>query len=135
MSRREDETVKARLVLKRYNQKEDINYEESFSPLAVLKPSYQDSLETFKARLIIKGYNQKKDIDYEETFSLLAMLMSIRILLANVVYLDFEYCKWTSKQHFQMAVLKNTSIYMEQLEWFKIKDQEHKFCKLKTFFL
>jgi hypothetical protein len=44
----------------------------------------------YKARLVAKGFWQVQGVDYDETFSPIAMFKSIRILLAIVVFHDYE---------------------------------------------
>jgi len=44
----------------------------------------------FKARLVFKNYKQKQEIDFDETFLLIALLKFIRILLAIVIYYNYE---------------------------------------------
>jgi hypothetical protein len=39
---------------------------------------------------VVKGFKQIHDIDYDETFPLITMLKFVQILLAIVVYFDYE---------------------------------------------
>ena len=87
-------------------------------------------VETFKARLVAKGYTQKKGINYEETFSPVAMLKSIQILLVVATSLDYEIWQMDVKTAFLNGSLEE-DIYMQQLEGFIARGQEHMACKLK----
>ena len=87
-------------------------------------------VETFKARLVTKGYTQKKGIDYEETFSPVAMLNSIRILLFVTASLDYKIWQMDVKTTFLNGNLEE-DIYLQQLEGFIVKGQEHMVCKLQ----
>ena len=87
-------------------------------------------LETFKVRLVVKGYTQKQGIDYDKTFSPVAMLKSIRILLSNAAYYDYEIWQIDVKTAFLNGNLEE-EIYMLQSEGFMAKNQEHMVCKLK----
>ena len=87
-------------------------------------------VETFKARLVAKGYTQKEGIDYEETFSLVAMLKSILILLAIAASLDYKIWQMDVKTAFLNGSLEE-DIYMQQLEGFIDRGQEHMACKLQ----
>ena len=58
------------------------------------------NVQTYKARLVAKGFTQTQGVDYEETFSPVAMLKSIRILLAIVVYYDYEIWQMDVKTAF-----------------------------------
>ena len=71
----------------------------------------------FKSRLVAKGFKQTHGIDYDETFSPIVMLNYIRILLAIIVYYDYEI--W--KMNFKIAFLNGNlleDVYMTQLEGF-----------------
>jgi Reverse transcriptase (RNA-dependent DNA polymerase) len=48
------------------------------------------NLTTYKARLVAKGFKQIQGVDYDETFSPVAMFKSTQILLAIVVFHDYE---------------------------------------------
>ena len=50
-------------------------------------------IETYKTRLVAKDFKQRQKIDYDEIFSPVAMLKSIRIMLAIIVYYDYEIWK------------------------------------------
>ena len=77
-----------------------------------------------------KGYTQKEGIDYEETFSPVAMLKSIRIILAVAASLDYEIWQMDVKITFLNGSLEE-DIYMQQLEGFIARGQEHMACKLQ----
>ena len=52
---------------------------------------YMDgNIQTYKSRLVAKGYRERYGVDYDETFSHVVMIKSIRIMLAIVVYFDYE---------------------------------------------
>ena len=87
-------------------------------------------VETFKAILVAKGYTQKEGIDYEETFSPVAMLKSIQILLAVAASLDYEIWQMDVKITILNGSLEE-DIYMQQLEGFIVRGQEHMACKLQ----
>ena len=87
-------------------------------------------VETLKARLVAKGYTQKEGIDYEETFSPIALLKSIQILLVVAVSLDYEIWQMDIKTTFLNGSLEE-DIYMQQLEGFIARGQEHMACKLQ----
>ena len=76
-----------------------------------------------------KGYTQKEGIDYEETFLPIAMLKSIWILLAIAASLDYEIWHMDVKTTFLNDSLEE-DIYMQQLEGFIARGQEHMTCKL-----
>ncbi|KAL2531771.1 Uncharacterized protein Adt_05122 [Abeliophyllum distichum] len=72
-------------------------------------------VETFKTRLVTKSFTKREGIDYEETFSSVAMLKSIRILLSIVAHYDLRCGKWMSRRLFLMVILKNVSIWYNQM--------------------
>ena len=77
-----------------------------------------------------KCYSQKEGIYYEETFSPVAMLKSLRILLAVAASLDYEIWQMDVKIAFLNGSLED-DIYMQQLEGFIARGQEHMACKLQ----
>jgi Reverse transcriptase (RNA-dependent DNA polymerase) len=48
------------------------------------------NLTVYKACLVAKGFTQVEEIVYDETFSPVAKFQSIRILLAIVVFYNYE---------------------------------------------
>ncbi|GKB28092.1 retrotransposon protein, putative, ty1-copia subclass [Tanacetum coccineum] len=62
-----------------------------------------------------KGFTQTLGIDYEETFSPVADIRAIRILIAIVVFYDYEIWKIDVKTAFLNGYL-NEEVYMEQPE-------------------
>ena len=77
-----------------------------------------------------KGYTQKEGIDYEETFSPVAMLKSIRIILDVATSQDCENWRMDVNTSILNASLEE-DIYMQQLEGFIARGQEHMACKLQ----
>jgi hypothetical protein len=54
------------------------------------KTDTDGNVHMYKTQLVVKVFKQINGIDYDETFSPVAMLKSVRILLAIVVYFDYE---------------------------------------------
>nr|GFB17174.1 retrotransposon protein, putative, Ty1-copia subclass [Tanacetum cinerariifolium] len=54
------------------------------------KTNMDGAVYIFKARLVAKGFTQTYGVDYEETFSRVADIRAIRILIAIVMYYDYE---------------------------------------------
>ncbi|GJS27866.1 retrotransposon protein, putative, ty1-copia subclass [Tanacetum coccineum] len=57
-------------------------------------------VHTYKARLVAKGYTQTYRVDYEETFLPVADIRDIRILIAIVVFYDYEIWQMDVKTAF-----------------------------------
>ena len=55
-----------------------------------MKTDKDEIIIVFKSRLVAKDFKQIHGIDYDETFSPIAMLKCIRIILAIVVFHDYE---------------------------------------------
>ncbi|KIK15110.1 hypothetical protein PISMIDRAFT_16746 [Pisolithus microcarpus 441] len=83
----------------------------------------------YKARLIAKGFTQEYGIDFEDTFSPVARFETVRILLAHAVQNNWEMEAVDVKTAFLYGKL-DEEIYMEQLEGFKVKGQEHMVYRL-----
>nr|GEW13277.1 hypothetical protein [Tanacetum cinerariifolium] len=77
------------------------------------KTNMDGVVHTYKARLVAKGYTQTPKIDYEETFSPVSEIRAIRILIAIVVYYDYEIWQMDVKTAFLNGYL-NEKVYMEQ---------------------
>ncbi|GJZ88604.1 retrotransposon protein, putative, ty1-copia subclass [Tanacetum coccineum] len=54
------------------------------------KTDMDGAVHTYKARLVAKGFTQTYGVDYEEPFSPVADIRAIRILIAIVVFYDYE---------------------------------------------
>ena len=54
------------------------------------KTDADGNITVYKARLVAKGFRQIQGVDYDDTFSHVAMLKSVRIMLAIVVFSDYE---------------------------------------------
>jgi len=84
----------------------------------------------YKARLVTKGIRQVQGIDYDETFSPVVMFKSIQIILAIVVYFDYEIWQMDVKIAFLNGNLEE-DVYMIQPEGFVDTNNVGKICKLK----
>jgi hypothetical protein len=56
-----------------------------------LKKGVDDKVERYKARMVAKGYSQKEGIDFCEIFSPVVKYISIRSVLALVLYLIWSW--------------------------------------------
>nr|GEZ77722.1 putative retrotransposon Ty1-copia subclass protein [Tanacetum cinerariifolium] len=70
------------------------------------------AVHTYKARLVAKGYTQTLGIDCEETFFPVADIRAIRILIAIVVYYDYNIWRMDVKTAFLNGYLSK-EVYME----------------------
>ena len=94
------------------------------------KPEPNRSQPRYKARLVVKGFSQKKDFDFEEIFSPVVKMSSIRVVLGLATSMNLEIEQLDVKIAFLYDGLEE-EIYMEQLEGFTIKGNEHLMCRLK----
>ncbi|GJY26149.1 retrotransposon protein, putative, ty1-copia subclass [Tanacetum coccineum] len=94
------------------------------------KTDMDGNVHTFKARLVAKGYTQTYGVDYGETFSPVADIRAIRILLAIVVFYDYEIWQIDVKTKFLNGHLSE-DVYMVQLEGFVDPKHPNKVCKLQ----
>nr|GEW24254.1 retrovirus-related Pol polyprotein from transposon TNT 1-94 [Tanacetum cinerariifolium] len=81
------------------------------------KTDMDGAVHTFKARLVAKGFTQTYGVDYEETFAPAADIRAIRILIAIVVYYDYEIWQMDVKIAFLNGHLLE-EVYMEEPEGF-----------------
>ncbi|GJW81265.1 retrovirus-related pol polyprotein from transposon TNT 1-94 [Tanacetum coccineum] len=86
------------------------------------------NVHTFKARLVAKGYTQTYDINYGETFSHVVNIRAIRVLLAMVLFYDYEIWKMDVKIAFLNGHLSE-DVYMVQPEGFVDLKHPNKVCK------
>jgi hypothetical protein len=87
------------------------------------------NVHIYKARLVEKCFKQIHDINYDETFSSVMMMKSVRILLAIVVYFDYEIWQSDVKMSFLNGNLIE-DVYMTQPEGFVDLKYVGKICKL-----
>ncbi|GKC29574.1 retrotransposon protein, putative, ty1-copia subclass [Tanacetum coccineum] len=88
------------------------------------------NVHTFKSRLVAKGFTQTYGVDYRETFSHVADIRSIRILLAIVVFFDYEIWKIDVHTAF-LNGYRCEDIYMVRTEGFVDPNHSNKVCKLQ----
>ena len=93
------------------------------------KRDAKGNIERFKARLVAKGFTQNEGIDYKDTLSPLSKKYSLRIIMTLVAHFDLELHQMDVKTAFLNGNL-DEDIYMEQLEGFTKKGNEHLVCKL-----
>jgi hypothetical protein len=84
----------------------------------------------YKARLVVNGFSQKKGIDFEEIFSPVVKISSIKVVLGLAANMNLEIEQLDVKMAFLYGDLEE-EIYMEQLEGFPTKGNEHLVCQLK----
>lgn len=84
--------------------------------------------EMFKEKLVAKDYIQKKGLDYHDTFSPVEKMVTVRYVIALVVY--ERRCMYQIDMYnvFLQRYL-NEEVYMEMLDGFK-KEGPHKVCRL-----
>ena len=87
------------------------------------------SVDKYKARLVAKGYRQKEGLNYFKTYSPVSRITSIRMLIAITALNNMEIHQMDVKTVFLNGEL-DEEVYMDQLEGFVVKGQEHKVCKL-----
>nr|GEV82094.1 hypothetical protein [Tanacetum cinerariifolium] len=89
-----------------------------------------ENVHTYKAHLVSKGFTQTYRVDYEETFSLVADIRAIRILIAIVVFYEYEIWKTDIKTAFLNGYF-DEDIYMVQPVGFVDPEHPRKVCKLQ----
>ena len=95
------------------------------------KKTYADGNVTiYKARLVAKGFRQVQGVEYDETFSPIAMLKSVRIMLAIVIFYNYEISQIDVKTTILNGFLKE-ELYMMQPEGFVDSEGAKKACKLQ----
>jgi len=62
--------------------------------------SNADGTIRYKARLVVKEYEQQASLDFDETFAPVAKFVSVRVLLALAVVLDWEIMHLDVKRAF-----------------------------------
>nr|GEV99422.1 zinc finger, CCHC-type [Tanacetum cinerariifolium] len=80
------------------------------------KTDMDEAVYTYKALLVVKGFTQTSGIDYEETFSLVADIRVIRILIAIVVFYDYEIWKIDSTKPSIFATSSAEAEYIGSLD-------------------
>jgi hypothetical protein len=77
-----------------------------------IKRKMDGSIERYKVRLVAKDYTQEEEIDYEDTFSPVVRIISVRLILAIVIYMDLELYQMDIRTAFFNGEL-NEEIYMD----------------------
>jgi len=77
-----------------------------------IKRKTDGSIEHYKVRLVAKDYTQEEEIDYEDTFSPVVRIISVRLILAIVIYMDLELYQMDIRTAFFNGEL-NEEIYMD----------------------
>ena len=77
-----------------------------------IKRKTDGSIERYKVRLVAKDYTQEEEIDYEDTFSPVVRIISVRLILAIVIYMDLELYQMDIRTAFFNGEL-NEEIYMD----------------------
>jgi hypothetical protein len=79
----------------------------------ITKYASDGSVERHKAWLVAKGFSQVEGIDYNETFAPIEKMKPIRLVLALVASLKWEFHHMDVKYSFLHGYLQE-EIYMEQ---------------------
>jgi Reverse transcriptase (RNA-dependent DNA polymerase) len=85
-------------------------------------------MTVYKARLVAKYFKQILGVDYDEIFSSVAMLKSIRMLLAIIIFHDYEIWQMNVKISFLNGNLED-DVYMIQPTSFEDPKNAEKVCK------
>jgi len=83
-----------------------------------------------KARLVVKGYTQRYEIDYSKVFAPVACWDTIKLILAPIAQKGWVVFQLDVKSAFLHEELKEV-VYVEQLEGYVRKGEEHKVLRLK----
>nr|GEX11040.1 retrotransposon protein, putative, Ty1-copia subclass [Tanacetum cinerariifolium] len=94
------------------------------------KTDMDGNVHTYKARIVEKGFTQTYRVDYAETFLPVADIRAIRILIAIVVFYDYEIWKMDVKSAFLNGYL-DEDIYMVKHKGFIDPKHPRKVCKLQ----
>jgi len=93
---------------------------------AVKRSAITGKIERFKARWVARGDLQRKGLDYKETFAPVASLITLRILLALAVAMDFEFDQMNIKSTFLNGLI-DTLIFLKEPEGFQL---DNSVCEL-----
>ncbi|GJS15113.1 retrotransposon protein, putative, ty1-copia subclass [Tanacetum coccineum] len=108
---------------------EPVNYKEAMAIPEAAK--WKEAMKSeIQSMLVAKGYTQTHRIDYVETFSLVAKIKSIRIMLAIVVFHDYEIWQMDVKTAFLNGKLTE-DVFMAQPEGFENTKYPKRVCKLQ----
>jgi Reverse transcriptase (RNA-dependent DNA polymerase) len=87
------------------------------------------NMTVYKARLVAKDFKQILGVDYDETFSPVAMFKSIRMLIAIIIFHNYEIWQMDIKTAFLNGNLED-DVYMIQPTGFEDPKNVEKVCKL-----
>nr|GEU69730.1 hypothetical protein [Tanacetum cinerariifolium] len=144
---------KSRLVAKGYAQKEGVDFEESFTPVARLEAVrlfiayaaqksftvYQMDVKTaflygpLKEEVYVNqpdGYAQKEGVDFKESFAPVARLKVVRLFIAYAAQKSFTVYQMDVKTAFLYGPLKE-EVYVNQPDGFVVAYHPGKVYRLK----
>ncbi|GJR43463.1 retrotransposon protein, putative, ty1-copia subclass [Tanacetum coccineum] len=94
------------------------------------KTDMDGAVHTYKSLFVAKGFTQTYGVDYEENFSPVADIRAIRILIAIVVFYDYEIWQIDVKTDFLNGHISK-EVYMVQPKGFVNPKFPNRVCKLK----